>query len=225
MHFHGGTLKKSMQFDIVATGVCCLDIDVRAQGGESTDRAVYPMGDINSDFMTRGLLDKNSYYLRNIYLDAVRTMDVAASLPEVDPERIVTFGGSQGGALSIVASALSGHSKKCYTFVTSYCCIPERVHNATGVFRCVNEYLKNHPEQTDLVFENLSYFDMKNVVSLLQVPTDFCIGPADPICLPHYVYSAYHHAKCEKMLMSVPFAPHCTPAPFRDRAYYEFANM
>ena len=225
VHFHGGSMYKTLQHSIVATGVCCLDIDVRGQGGESVDRAVYSMGDINGDVMTRGLLDKNDFYMRNIYLDAVRTMDVAASLPEVDPQRIVTYGGSQGGALSIAASALSGHSKKCYTYVTSYCCIKQRILDGTGVFRWTNEYLKRFPEETDRVFDMVEYFDAKNMVSLLQVPTDFCLGMADAICLPHYVYSAYHHATCEKSMMIVPFAPHGTPRPFRDHAYFEFAAL
>ena len=226
VYFHGGSMYKSLHHDIVATGVCCLDMDVRGQGGESVDRADYPMGNINGSVMTRGLLDRNSFYMRNIYLDAVRMMDVAASLSEVDPGRIVTYGGSQGGALSIVASAFSGHSKKCYTLLTSYCCIRQRVEKGTATFKSVNEYLKRFPEETDRVMENLSYFDVKNLVSFLRVPTDFCLGLADDICLPQFVYSLYHHAKCEKTLMILPFTPHYSiPAAFRDRAYFEFEAL
>lgn len=225
VNFHGGSLSKILHHDIVTTGVCCLDMDVRGQGGESVDRAEYPMGGLNGSLMTRGLLDRNSFYMRNIYLDAIRMMDVAASLPEVDPGRIVTYGGSQGGALSIVASAFSGHSKKCYTYVTSYCCIRQRVEKGTGMFKSVNEYLRKFPDATDKVMENLSYFDTRNLVSFLKVPTDFCIGLADEICLPHFVYSVYHHAACPKTLMMLPFVPHCEPPTFRDRARFEFATM
>ena len=113
VRYHGGSGHKEIYADIVATGVCCLAIDVRSQGGTTVDKAVYHSGDRNGGLMTRGVLDKNEFYMRNIYLDAVRAVDLAAILPEVDPERIVTYGGSQGGALSIVASALSGRSKKC----------------------------------------------------------------------------------------------------------------
>lgn len=226
VYFHGGSMYKSLHHDIVATGVCCLDMDVRGQGGESIDRADYPCGNINGALMTRGLLDRNSFYLRNVYMDAVRMLDVAASLPEVDPERIVTYGGSQGGALSIVASAFSGHSKKCYTIFSSYCCIRQRVEKGTAIFKSVNEYLKRFPEDTDRVMENLSYFDVKNLVSFLKVPTDFCLGLADDICLPQFVYSLYHHAKCEKTITILPFTPHYNiPTLFRDRAYFEFEAM
>jgi len=107
-YFHGGGGAKVILTDILATGVCCFAIDVRSQFGTTVDKGVYNSGDSMGAIMTRGLLDRNEFYMKNIYLDAIRTMDVIATLPEVDAEQIFTFGGSQGRALSIVASALSG---------------------------------------------------------------------------------------------------------------------
>ena len=85
-------------------------------------------GDLNGALMTRGVLDKNEFYMKHIFLDAVREMDVIASLPEVDPERIVTYGGSQGGGLSVVASGLSGHSKR------PMCLSPASAASSSGSF-------------------------------------------------------------------------------------------
>jgi cephalosporin-C deacetylase len=165
--------------------------------------------------MTQGVLDKNEFYMRNIYLDAVRTMDVIAQLEEVDPDRIVTYGGSQGGALSIVASALSGRSKKCYTQITSYCALKNRTELGSGILKGAYDYLKRFPQDATTVFDVLSYFDIINMVSLLNVPTDFFMGLAYPICLPHFVYSAYAHANCEKTITMYPFTPHEVPHTYR----------
>ncbi|MBP3396892.1 MAG: acetylxylan esterase [Clostridia bacterium] len=223
-HFHGGSLQKEMGLSIVATGVCCFSIDVRSQGGETVDKANYST-DFNGGLMTLGVLDKNEFYMKNIYLDAVRAMDVIATLPEVDPTRIVTYGGSQGGALSITASALSGKSIKCYTNETSYCCIHRRVELGSRIFATTKEFLKNYPHHTDAVMETVSYFDVNNMVSLLKVPTAFCLGLADDVCLPEFVYSAYTHAECEKTLMIVPFTPHTTPKPFTEFMHREFSEL
>jgi len=88
-----------------------------------------------------------------------------------------------------------------------------------------NEFLKTYPEQTDTVFDVVSYFDVNNMVSLLKVPTLFALGLADDVCLPHFVYSAYHHAPCEKEMIIMPFTPHCTARVYTDRIYKEFSEM
>lgn len=179
--------------------------------------------------MTRGVLDKNEFYMRNIYLDAVRAVDVAAALPEVDPQRIVTYGGSQGGALSITASALGGKSKKCYAVVTSYCCLDKRVESPSsarsGIFDSTHQFLRNYPEHTDTVMDVLTYFDINNMVSLLKVPTSYCLGLTDPICLPEYVYSAYAHTASEKELHMYPFVPHALPKAYELLVHRELAAL
>ena len=229
VRFHGGSGRKDIYADMVATGVCCLAIDTRSQGGTTIDRGVYHSGDANGGLMTRGVLDKNEFYMRNIYLDAVRAVDVAASLPEVDPERIVTYGGSQGGALSIAASTLSGKVKKCYAVVTSYSCLHKRVQSPdrskSGIFETTHWFLKNYPEHTDTVMDTLTYFDVNNLVSLLKTPISFCLGLTDPICLPEYVYSVYAHTPGQKELYMYPFTPHALPEAYTLLVHRELAAL
>ncbi|MBP5294498.1 MAG: acetylxylan esterase [Lachnospiraceae bacterium] len=223
--FHGGNSRKAIHPEVMATGAACLAIDVRSQCGETIDRACYRSGDLNGGLMTCGILDPENHYLRNIYLDAVRAVDCAAELREVDPERIVTFGGSQGGALSIAASALSGKSRKCYTFVTSYCCLSRRAELGSGIFKSVHDYLELYPANTDQALDTLTYFDIINLVSLLKVPASFALGLLDGICLPEFVYSAYTHAACEKDISLHPFTPHTTPEAYKERVLFEIAAL
>ena len=225
VYFHGGSGQKELHLDIVATGVACFAMDVRGQGGTSIDRAVYNSGDMNGGLMTCGIMDKEEFYMRNIFMDAVRAMDVVAQLPEVDPERIVTYGGSQGGGLSVVASGLSGRSKKAYVCEPSFCCLKQRTILGSRIFGSTNGYLKKYPEHTDHVFEVLSYFDVNNMVSFLRVPSVFALGLADDVCLPHFVYSAYHHGAGPKQIPLYPFTPHCIPNGYKEMIYREFAKL
>ena len=96
----------------------------------------------------------------------------------------VTFGQSQGGALSVVASAFSGLSKKCYVSEPSYCCLHKRLELGSGVFGAAKDYLRRYPEYTDDALDTRTYFDINNIVSCLKIPTDFCLALADPVCLP-----------------------------------------
>ena len=89
--YHGGGGKRRIYPNIVACGVCCFAMDVRSQHGKTFDLAQYQMGTdyVIGSMVTHDILHKDSYYLKNIYLDAVRALDVVALLPEVDNEKIV----------------------------------------------------------------------------------------------------------------------------------------
>lgn len=220
-YFHGGGGAANIYPEILAAGVCCFAIDVRSQGGNTVDRAVYQEEDTYAGLMTRGVNDKEEFYMKHIYLDALRAMDVIADLPEVDPARIVTFGHSQGGALSIAAAALSGHAAKCFTCEPSYNCLWQRIDAGSGVFDAIKKYLRKRPHMTDVVFDTVTYFDVNNMATLLKVPTQVCIGLEDPVCLPEFVYSVYKHVAGEKELKMYPYTLHVIPKYYyRENDYY-----
>ena len=224
-YFHGGGGRKTIYPDILATGVCCFAMDVRSQAGTSIDQATYTHTDNMGGLMSRDITDKHSFYMRNIYLDAIRAMGVIAQLTEVDPEKIVTFGQSQGGALSIVASALSGRAKKCYAAEPSYCCLHERMELESGVFDYAAAFLRVYPHLTDKAFDTLTYFDINNMVSLLEINTDICLGLSDPVCLPKFVYSAYAHVNAPKEIHFYPFVKHFTPEAYHRFVHEELALL
>jgi len=224
-YFHGGGGKKRIYPEVVSTGVCCFAIDVRSQGGTTVDKGIYELGDSMGSLMSREITNRDRFYMKNIYLDAVRAMDVITMLPEVDPSRIVTFGQSQGGALSVVASAFSGHSKKCYVSEPSYCCLHKRLDLGSGVFGAAKDFLRRYPEHTDAALDTLTYFDINNIVSFLKVPTDFCLALADPVCLPEFVYSAYAHVNAPKQIHIYPFVPHYTPEDYDLFVHREYSAL
>jgi len=84
----------------------------RAQGGTwstggTPDAGAGTSGAEHPGVMTRGVASPETYYHCRLYVDAVRAVETAASLPGVDPERIAVAGASQGGALALTAAALA----------------------------------------------------------------------------------------------------------------------
>lgn len=71
-------------------------------------------------WLTIGLKDKQGYYYQGGFCDVVRAIDFVCSRPEVDTEKVVARGGSQGGALSFVAAALDKRVKVCAPAFRSY---------------------------------------------------------------------------------------------------------
>ena len=227
--FGGGGSQRDIYPQFVSTGVCCLSVDNRAQGGLTVDKADYDWVDNYHGKpganMSNGILNKDNYYLRNLYLDAVRAVDVASLLDEVDSEKIVTYGMSQGGALAITAAALSGKVLRTFPVVPSYSCMQRRIEAGSGVLSAVQSYIFRYPEKVDKVFETLSYFDMLNMVSLLKVPAAYNLGLSDPICIPEFVYSVYYHTKSEKEIHFAPFVGHNISLDYLDFMLNEFAKL
>lgn len=222
--FHGGGGRRSRPLDIVATGVCVFAIDVRGQGGHTPDKGNYDIEN-RGKIATRGILSHHNYYLKNVYLDAIRAIDVIMTLPEVDTSKIVSTGISQGGALSIVTATLSGHVRECIASCPSYNCLKQRVENGSGIFEATKAFLTNYPHYTDQVLDTLSYFDVNNMVSYMEVPFTLHLGMIDHICLPHFVYSVWTHAKNKKRLWMAPFTAHVTTPEFTNFRAAEIAKL
>ena len=64
-------------------------------------------------YLYQGLDNRDNYYMRHVYTGLVRCIDLLTSLPEWDGRNVITQGGSQGGALAIIAAALDTRVTLC----------------------------------------------------------------------------------------------------------------
>ncbi|WP_353853850.1 acetylxylan esterase [Bacillus sp. Bos-x628] len=174
---------------------------VRGQGG-SEDTTVTPGGQALG-WMTKGILSKETYYYRGVYLDAVRALEVIRSFPEIDHSRIGVIGGSQGGALAIAAAALSDIPKVVvadYPYLSNF----ERAVDVAlqEPYLEINSYIRRNsdPEAEKKAFETLSYFDLINLAGWVKQPTLMAIGLIDQVTPPSTVFAVYNHLQTDKVL-------------------------
>ena len=159
-------------------------------------------------WVRQGLGSKEDYYYRGAFLDCVRAIDFVASLPQVDPERIVAEGGSQGGAFTLVAASLDHRLKAIAPFVPFLSDFPDyfRVAEWPG-----NEILPAAKEagiaDADL-YRTLSYFDVKNFTDRIECPVLMGFGLQDPVCPPHTNFSGYNMIRTPKQWICFPFSGH-----------------
>lgn len=142
--------------------------------------------------LTHNLTDRNSYSYRGFYVDACRAVDFLLGQPEVDPERIAVTGSSQGGALTIVTSALR-HEIACAAAGAPYLCGFMDAARLTHSYpyQEINDYLRLYPEREEQVRQTLNYFDGVNFAPRIQCPIIVNIGLQDDVCPPETGYALF----------------------------------
>ena len=140
--------------------------------------------------LTQNITDKNTYSYRGFYADALRAIDFMLTLPEVDPSRIGVHGSSQGGALSLVTSALRSEciaaSALGAPYLVGYMDSARLTHSYP--YEEMNEYLRLYPEREPQVRETLNYFDCLNLAPQITCPTLIYAGLNDDVCPPETAY-------------------------------------
>lgn len=188
-------------------GYAVLSMDIRGQNGSSGDGVGYRTGSSMSP-MCQGILDKDEYYLKHLYLDALGCVEIAASLPKIDNTKLIVAGGSQGGALATAAAALDKRIYACICDVPSNSDIIQRVIGGYGSFGAVRDYLKSNPVYYNRVFEVLSYFDTMNLAEQISCPVYASVGLADTVCPAKCFFATYNRITAPKEISIYPFAGH-----------------
>jgi cephalosporin-C deacetylase len=136
--------------------------------------------------------NKDSYYYRGAYMDCVRAIQFMASRETSDMNNLYAEGQSQGGAFTYAAAALSGYTfnaiAPAITFMGDF---PDYFDIASWPASVARE---NQGEMTDAeMFAFLSYFDTKNLATLIDCPVITSIGLQDNVCPPHTNIAPYNN--------------------------------
>ncbi|MEE1739094.1 acetylxylan esterase [Streptomyces sp. BE147] len=205
-----------------AAGYAHLVMDTRGQGwsaaGGSTDDSDAGSAGAVPGFVTRGVESPETYYYRRVFTDAVRGVEAMRGHPEVDPERIVVTGVSQGGGIALAVSGLVPGLAGVMPDVPFLCDFPRAAAiSARPPYTEIADYLSLHRDRTATVFHTLSYFDAALLATRATAPALFSIAMMDDICPPSTCFSAYHHYAGPKDVRVYEFNGHEGGAAYQQR--------
>lgn len=160
------------------------------------------------DWCARGIADKNTYYYRGAFADAVRAIDFVCSLDKTDTDRVFASGESQGGALTFAAASLDDRLKAIAPSAPFLCDYPDYFVLAGWPGDPIKAAAKEAGMSDEDMYKVLSYFDIKNFTDRIQCPVIMAIGLQDPVCPPHTNFAAYNHIKTEKSWICYPLSGH-----------------
>lgn len=195
-----------------AAGYAHLVVDSRGQGHDTPDHGEGPGTQWAEGFMTRGIGNPHHHYYRRLITDCVRAVDAARQFPQVDPERVIVAGGSQGGGLALAVAGLASDLIAAVLTDVPFLCHYRRGAEAAtqGPYIELTKYLRLHSRKAvETTFATLAYFDGVHFAQRATVPALFSVGLMDPICPPSTVYAAYNRYAADVRDITVwPFSDH-----------------
>ncbi len=180
---------------MMAENTISMKVDIRGQG-LSTEQIGF------ENYLSNGNQSKETYIYRGAYMDAVRAVDYIVNKPNSNGQ-VLTYGGSQGGLLSIVATALNKEIDICvanFPFLADV-----SIYNKEGW--AMSEIMKgiDYQEALDL----LQYFDATNFSEMIEVPYFSHCGEEDAITPLEGVQLVYDNINTdEKELYIAPCQGH-----------------
>lgn len=180
-------------------GYAHLVMDTRGQGsgyriGDTPDPETDGSNPHVPGFMTRGVLSPQTYYYRRLFTDAVRAVEAARTLAEVDPQRVAVTGVSQGGGIALAVAGLQPDLAAVLTDVP-FLCHYRRATEITNAYpyQEIALYCQRHRDKIETVFNTLAYFDGVNFAPRANSPALFSTALMDDVCPPSTVFAAYNH--------------------------------
>lgn len=165
--------------------------------------------DCNGGYLANGLENKDIYYMKHVYVGLVRCIDFLTSLPEWDGKNVAVQGGSQGGALAIIAAGLDSRVTQC---VANHPALSDMAGYAakggTGGYPhfCRQPQILSNKD----CLNTLAYFDVVNFARYVKAPTYLTWGYNDVTCPPTTSYAVWNTLKCTKESLLTPINEHWT---------------
>ncbi len=158
-------------------------------------------------YLTNGLDNKDNYYMKRVYLALVRAIDFLTALPEWDHKNIAVQGGSQGGALAIVAAGLDPRVTAC---VANHPALSDMAGYKAGRAGGYPHFFRVDGMDTPDKLNTMAYYDVVNFAKKIKCPVYMTWGYNDNVCPPTTSYAVYNVITAPKEALITPINEHWT---------------
>ena len=209
--FHAAGVRSSIkQYAYAAKGFLVIDVNAHGmKNGLPKAEYIKLYKGKMKNYRFWGSNDPQKIYFNGMFLRLLRTLQYAKTLKEWDGKTIVTLGGSQGGAQSIVAAGLDPDVTACIAHEPAMCDHTGYLAKRRPGWPKFINLRNNKPTNSD-VFNTVRYFDVVNFAS--RIKNAKCListGFIDTTCWPSGVYAAFNQIKSkDKKMINYTWAIH-----------------
>lgn len=218
------TIKEPLRHRYYGEGGCIrMEMEIHGLDPRLTDDTFNDISnafnDRNGGYLANGIENRDRYYMKHVYLALLRCLDVMTGLDEWDGKNLIVQGGSQGGALSIVAATLDKRVTQC---VVNHPALSDMgaysVEGQTGGYPHFNK-IKGMFTADNL--QTMAYYDVVNFARHLDCKVYMTWGYNDNTCPPTTSYAVWNVIKSEKEALITPVNEHWT-SDATEHGHYEW---
>lgn len=158
-------------------------------------------------YLYNGLQDPDRYYMKRVYLSLIRCLDLLTALPEWDGRNLIVQGGSQGGALAIVAAGLDRRVTQC---IVNHPALSDMAAYSAGRTGGYPHFNKVDGMFTDRNMRTMAYYDVVNLARHVTADVYMTWGYNDNTCPPTTSYAVWNTFTCPKEALITPINEHWT---------------
>ncbi|MCX7677860.1 MAG: acetylxylan esterase [Spirochaetes bacterium] len=156
-------------------------------------------------YMTDNILDINNYYVREVYLDAYRSIEMLRLRNFLDMSATGIIGKGFGGAMALFAAAYSTRVKALYLDTPSFIHLPISQNlSQSDAAAEINKFINEHRTKSKQVKRNLTYFDALNFSDKITCPTLVTVGFKDTDAPPLCIFGLFNRLQCDKTIEVYP---------------------
>jgi len=205
IYTHGYYGQCDIQWQWAEQGLNVFGFDTRGFG-----RSAFPS---HADgWILTGIESPQTSIIRGAVCDYMRAADIARRMTRVASSRVLYYGYSFGGAMALVAEAVSQTADLVVAGVPSLGWMAgRRVLVQSGSGGEVNRCIDSHPEMETQIMRTLSYFDTANFADMIDKPVLIGIGCEDFVVPAQTVRAICARLHCPHVIREFPHSHSSEP--------------
>lgn len=210
VYFHDyGVDRPAIIKGLTEIGVAQLILNLRGHGSQLVrpllKEGEIPDPDWTPGYFTKGLDGKDSFYMKGLYLDVIRTVEFLRLTDGIDGDKIILFGKSMGASLSIFGAAYTNRIKGLILETPNFCHIDDlQLKLEKSWMKELDAQLNSSKTKKSAMKKSLAYYDSLNFSKKIKIPTLVSVGMEDKISHPKSIFAFFNHLSCDKRMQVYP---------------------
>jgi len=156
-------------------------------------------------YLKEKILDPENYYVKAVYLDALRAIDLLRLNRKLDCGSIGVIGKGLGAAAGLFAASRSDRITALVLDSPSFAWLDVSQNESDGdIAKEINDYIKLNHTKRALVKRSLSYFDTLAFADKITCDVMMSVGLKDSVAPPQCSFALFNHLLCDKLAQVYP---------------------